>query len=80
MFGENLDHARQRARPVNGALWPAHDLDPVDIVRGKVGKIKCTLQPLIDRNAIEQNLCVFATESASENRGQLAGRSRLHDR
>ena len=79
LFGENLDNACERARPIQGALRPAHHLDPFDIVGSEVGKIKCALQPLIDRNAIEQNLCVFAAQSTSENRGQLASRSGLHN-
>src|SRR5205823_14324194 len=60
LFRENLNDACQSARTVQSALRPAHDLDPADIVRSEVGKIKCALQTLIDGNAIEQNLRVFA--------------------
>ena len=78
MFREDLNHSCKRARSVDCALRPAHDLDPVDIVRGEVGKIECALQTLINRNAVEQNLRVFAAQSTHEHRGQLAGRPGLH--
>ena len=78
LFGEDLNDTCKRTRAVNRALRPAHNLDPVDIVRGEVGKIKCALQALIDRNAVEQNLRVFAAKSAGKDRRQLAGHSGLH--
>ena len=80
LLRENLNHARQRTRTVNRALRTAHDFDPIDIVRRQVGEIEEPSETLIDRNAIEQNLRVFAAQSARENRRELTGRPRLHDR
>src|SRR5579884_3164704 len=60
LFSENLDHAGQRPRPVNSALRSADDFNALDVVSGEIGKIKSALQPLIDRDAVEQHLCVLA--------------------
>ena len=40
LLRENLNHARKRARAVERALRTTHDFDPIDIVRGQVGKIE----------------------------------------
>ena len=79
LLRENLNYARERTRPIQSALRTTNNFNPVDIVCGEVGKIECALQALINRNAVEQNLCVLAAQSTGENRGQLAGHSSLHD-
>ena len=77
MFGKDLHDPGEGARPVEGALWAARDFDPVDGVRGQIGKIKLAGQSLIDRNAIEKHLHVLARQPAHENRGQLPRRAGL---
>ena len=79
MFGENLDNAREGTWPVQGALRPTHNFDPVDIIDGQISEIKRARQTLIDRDAIEQDLRVLAAQSAGENRRQLAGCSGLNN-
>src|SRR5205823_7264548 len=66
-------------RTVDSALRTAGDFDSVDVVRREVGKIELTGEPLINRNAIEQDLHVLARQTAQENRGQLTGSSSLND-
>src|SRR5437763_14675742 len=79
LFGEDLNHTCKRTWSVNCALRPAHNLYPVDILRSEVGKIECALQTLIDRNAVKQDLRVFAAQSTRKHRRQLAGYTGLHD-
>src|SRR5581483_3424677 len=60
LFGKYLNHASEGPRPVHRALGPAHDLDSVDVVGCEIGEIKGSLQTLIDGNAVNQYLGVFA--------------------
>ena len=61
LFREDLNDAGKRPWPIQGALRTAHDFDPVDVVRHQIGEIKRSLQTLINRNAVEQDLCMLAT-------------------
>src|SRR5205085_6801953 len=68
LFRENLNRAGERARSVDRALRSAHDFDAIDVVRGEISKVERALQTLIDRNAVEQDLRVFAAKSTREDR------------
>ena len=61
LFREDLNDAGKRPWPIQGALRTPHDFDPVDVVRHQIGEIKRSLQTLINRNAVEQDLCMLAT-------------------
>ena len=67
LFGKNLDNPCQGTRSVQGTLRPAHNFDSINVVDGQIGEIKSPLQPLIDRDAVEQDLRVLAAQSPSEN-------------
>ena len=78
LLREDLNYSGERARSVECALRPPHNLDPVDVVGGNVGEVHSASQTLVDRNAVEQHLRVFTWQPAHENGSQLTGGSSLH--
>ena len=75
-----MNHARERARAIQRALWTTHNFDSANVIRSQICEIKCALQTLIDRNAVEQYLRVLAAQSAREHGGQLPGGASLNNR
>ena len=78
-LGENLNRARQRTRAVKCALRSAHHFDAIEIVDGEIGEIHQTGESLINWNPVEQDLSMFAAQSAGEHGSELAGRPALHN-
>ena len=64
---KKLDDSGQRARSIDRALRPAHNLDPVDVVDRNIGEIEKAGQTLVQRHAIQQHLGVLASQSAHEH-------------
>ena len=72
-LGDDVDHAADRVRAVEGRLRAAQDLDPLDVVEGEVGEVEVAGGEALDPHAVDQHLHLRRVGPADADGRELAG-------
>src|SRR5215218_4121821 len=75
---EELNDTRHRVGAIQHTGRAAHDLDAIEVVRRERGQIVRAARR-VDRDAVDENLCILTLPAANEERGRAPIRARLRE-